>query len=146
MFKLVGQEMREGFVELTQWTAQQSMDRFITPPIHPFCNDNLIVTGRIVIKVDEDVLIVDLPPLFGQSDSFANSVQRRDALLAVQNILNVVPLRRIRKLVIAEVPVAAQFVLGLPEDEGADGIALQDGVDELRRLLLVPDKFALEHG
>jgi hypothetical protein len=36
-------------------------------------------------------------------------------------------------------------LLGLPKDEGANGKALENGVDQFARLFLVPHEFALEH-
>ncbi|MNP48946.1 hypothetical protein D3C76_1431000 [compost metagenome] len=46
---------------------------------------------------------------------------------------------------IANIFDRTQGILGFPEDESTDGVALQDAVDQLCALLLVPDKFSLKH-
>lgn len=46
---------------------------------------------------------------------------------------------------VAHFLVAAQLFSGLPEDKSANGEALEDGIDQLGRLLFFPDKLTLEH-
>ncbi len=108
--------------------------------------DALLVGVGLRIDVHADILVVDDLPVAGDSESVADRVEAGDALLPVKDVLHGVTSGGLGKLNVAYIPEGGQLLAGLPDDEGAEREPLDDAVDELRGLLLVPDKVALESG
>ncbi len=108
--------------------------------------DALLVYVGLRVDVDTDVFVVDDFAIPGDAEAVADGVEAGDSLLPVQNILHGVTSGGLGKLNVADIPEGGQLLAGLPDDEGTQGEAFDDAVDELRGLLLVPDEVALESG
>lgn len=105
----------------------------------------ILFANRVGGEVDANILVVDLLAIAGNAEALADGIERGDALLAVEHILDGIARGRLWEGDIADVPVMPHTVTGFPKDECADRVTLDDAVEQLRGLRLVPDEIALEH-
>lgn len=106
----------------------------------------ILFANRVGGEVDANILVVDLLAIAGNAKALADGIERGDALLAVEHILDGIARGRLWEGDVADVAVVAHAVAGFPKNECANWIAFDDAVEELRGLHLVPNEIALEHG